>query len=256
MRPALQRALLTAATVAVAATLTTCGRGPVEPPPVVSTQATITFQLFVSGQINPSQGNYIIAVNANVNPSTNVNPGEVPGEPTAQEAQGSPAPYTHWDQQFVFGSSQSAQPNGFLYAYKVLTGSAGTTRASFLPIVLNTNDFTLITNGNAGTGSGNVLSMTLPISELAIRGNPVSSNPPIITAPPVTFIYLNYITTDTTGVPQDQLGANGLATVGFTQTVDLTQAATIALPDFSSAPGPSNPNLFITGGQIIVKPNG
>ena len=216
--------------------------------------STVTFQLFVSGQINPSQGNYIIAINTNIDPNTNVNPNEVPGEPTAQEAQGNPAPYTHWDQQFVFGSSQAAQPNGFLYAYKVLTGTTGTTHASFLQIVLNTNNYTLITNGNAGTGTANVLSMTLPISELYIRGNPNSSNPPTIVSPPVTFLYVNYITTDTSGVPQDQLGANGLATVGFTQPVDLTHAATIQLPSFANAPGPSNPNLFVTGGQIIVKP--
>ena len=231
-----------------------CGRGPVEPPILPISAHTITFQLFVNGQINPSQGNYIIAINANENPSTNVNPNEHPGEPTASEAQGNPAPYTHWDQEFVYGSSTTTQPNGFLYAYKVLTGGGGTTNAQFLAIVLNTNNFTLITNGSTGTGNGNVLSITLPIANLSIRGNPKGPNPPTVTSPAATQIYVNYITTDTTGVPQDQLGAQGLSTVGFTQIVDLTTSATIQLPNFSSAPGPSNPNLFISGGQIIVSP--
>src|SRR5579872_6548712 len=139
-----QLARVLAAVVGCAALLTGCGRGPVEPQPGPPLTKSITFQLFVSGQINPSQGNYIIAINTNIDSATNVNPNEVPGEPTAQEAQGNPAPYTHWDQQFVFGSSQAAQPNGFLYAYKVLTGTTGTTHASFLQIVLNTNNYTLI----------------------------------------------------------------------------------------------------------------
>ncbi len=238
----------------IAAALTGCGRGPVEPPPPSLLAHTITFQLFVNGQINPSQANYIIAVNANTDPSTNVNPNEQPGEPTAQEAQGNPAPYTHWDQEFVFGASTQFQPAGFLYAYKVLSGGVGSTHANFLPIVLNTNSYTLITNGNAGTGTGNVLSMTLPIAQLSIRGNPVSSNPPTITSPPAKLLYVNYITTDTNGVPQHQLGAQGLGTVGFTLTVDLTKQATIPVPTFPNAPGPTNPNLYITGGQIIVNP--
>ncbi|MDQ6824472.1 MAG: hypothetical protein M3007_03290 [Candidatus Eremiobacteraeota bacterium] len=253
MPSALQNKLLAAAAACCLPLLWSCGRGPVEPIPGPVSPHAITFQLFVSNQINPSQGNYIVAINANVNSTSNVNPGEVPGEPTAQEAQGNPAPYTHWDQEFVYGSSTQIQPNGFLYAYKVISGGAGT-HASFLPIVLNTNDFTLITNGNAGTGTGNVLSMTIPIAELFIRGNPVSSNPPTIITPAVTFIYVNYITTDTGGIPQDQLGQQGLGTQGFTQSVDLTHAATITLPNFSNAPGPTNSNLFITGGQIIVQP--
>ncbi|MGI8737161.1 MAG: hypothetical protein ACR2KS_07820 [Candidatus Eremiobacter antarcticus] len=231
-----------------------CGRGPVRPPQPIVSSHTIIFQFFVSGQINPSQGNYIIAINANTDPATNVNPGENPGQPTAQEAQGNPAPYTHWDQEFVYGSSTSTQPNGFLYAYKVLSSGTGTTTAQFLPIVLTSNQFTLIPNGSVGTGSNNALSITLPIAALSIRGNPQTSNPPTITTPPVTQIYVNYITTDTSGIPQDQLGPNGLNSTGYTQIINLTQPATILLPNFSNAPGPSNPNLFITGGQIVVQP--
>ncbi len=103
-----------------------------------------------------------------------------------------------------------------------------------------------------GTGSGNVLSITLPLKDLSIRANPASANPPFIMTPPITQIFVNYITTDTLGVPQDQLGPNGLGTVGYRLSVDLTKNATIQLPNFSSVTGPSNPNLFIIGGQIIV----
>lgn len=241
--------------LAAAGFLCACGRGPVTPvPPAISPHA-ITFQLYVNGQISSSSGNYVIAINANVDPATNVNAtfGEHPGEPTAQEAQGAPAPYTHWDQEIVYGSSTLTQPLGFLYGYKVLTGGTGHTIATFFPIVLNANDFTLITNGSVGTGSGNVFSITVPIAGLSIRGDPTSSNPK--TAPAAKQIYVNYITTDTANVPQDQLGALGLGTVGYTQIVDLTQAATIQLPNFSGATGPSGaPNLFISGGQIIVQP--
>jgi hypothetical protein len=247
--------LVSAVAAAVAAG---CGRGPVEPPPLITTVPSIQFQLWVAGQIDPTQGNYIIAVNSNVNPTTNVNAhaGETPGEPTAQEAQGSPATYTHWDQEIIYGFSEASQPNGFLYRYKVLTGGAGTATASFFPIVLTTNQFQLITNGSVGTGSGNVLSITIPLSEISVRGNPSGSNPPTITSPVATQLYVNYITTDTTGTPQDQLGALGLGTVGFTQIVNtnVTTQTIFSIPNFSSATGPNNPSLFIIGGQVTVIP--
>jgi hypothetical protein len=235
--------------------LAACGRGPVEPPPFVPFVPTIQFQLYVNGQIAPSQGNYIIAVNANINSTTNVNAvsGENPGMPIASEAQGVPPTYTHWDQEFIFGSATGLSTNGFGYDYKVLTGGTGTTTATFFPIVLTTNQFTLITNGSFGTGSGNMLSITLPLNDLSIRGNPVSANPPFITNPPITQIYINYITTDTSGVPQDQLGPNGLGTVGYAVSVPVTVNNTVQLPNFSSVSGPSNPNLFIIGGQITVQ---
>ena len=231
-----------------------CGRGPVTPPPIIASTATIQFQLYVNGQITPGQGNYIIAINANTDPSTNVNvvSGENPGMPTAQEAQGTPKTFTHWDQQFIFGSSSGGATNGFFYNYKILTGGAGTSTVTWFPIVLNTNDFQLITNGSFGTGSGNVLSFTMPLVDLSIRANPNSSNPPTITTPPVTFLYVNYITTDTLGIPQDQLGPDGLGTIGYALPVDITHANTVQLPNFSAATGPSNPNLFIIGGQITV----
>ncbi len=248
-------ALCLVATSAIVA-LTACGRGPVEPPPPSSLVPTIQFQIYVAGQINPTSGNYIVAINANTTPTTNVNAsfGEAPGQPTAQEGQGTPATFTHWDQAFRYGSSTLSYPNGFTYSYKVLVGSAGTTTANFFPIILNANNYTLIPNASAGTGSGNVLSMTIPISILSIRANEAAPNPPTISSPPVTQIYVNFITTDTSNVPQDQLGANGLGTIGYTQIVNLTSSQTLILPNFSSAPPPpnGNPNLFITGGQIIV----
>ncbi len=242
----------------VASALCACGRGPVEPPPLITTVASIQFQVWVAGQIDQTQGDYIVAINANLNPSTNVNAvaGETPGEPTAQEAQGSPPSYTHWDQELIYGSTTISHPNGFDYKYKVLTGSVGSTQASFFPIVLTTNQFQLITNGSVGTGSGNVLSIQIPLSEISVRGNPNGSNPPTISKPPVTQIYVNYITTDTFGNPQDQLGALGLGTVGFTQLVvtNVMTPTTTQLPNFSSATGPPNPALFLIGGQITVTP--
>ena len=231
-----------------------CGRGPVEPPPIVPFVPTIQFQMYVNGQITPSQGNYIITVNANVNSTTNVNAatGEGPGQPTAQEAQGPTPTYTHWDQEFVYGVDSVAAPNGFLYNYKILLGGTGTARPAFFPILLNANDFTLVTNGSVGTGSGNVLSITLPLNDLSIRANPAGSNPATIASPPATQLFVNYVTTDASRVPQDQLGPNGLGTVGYALSVDLTKNATIQLPNFSSVSGPPNPNLFIIGGQITV----
>jgi hypothetical protein len=214
--------------------------------------------VWVAGQITPSQGNYIVAINANVNSSTNVNSvaGETPGEPTAQEAQGNPPPYTHWDQEIVYGSLTAGSTNGFVYNYKILTGGAGISTATFFPIVLTTNQFQLITNGSVGTGSGNVLSITIPLTQISTRGNPNGANPPTIDMPAVTQLYVNFITTDINGVPQDQLGALGLNTVGFTQIVNtnVTSQTTYTIPNFSSATGPNNPNLFIVGGQIIVTP--
>jgi hypothetical protein len=216
--------------------------------------ATIQFQLYVNGQISPSQGNYIIAINTNISSTQNVNSGfgETPGEPTAAEAQGSPPTYTHWDQRFVYGVSSAASANGFLYQYKILTGGAGTTTANFFNIGLNANDYTFITNGSVGTGSGNVLSITLPLNDISIRPNPAGSNPPTTTKPGVVLIYINYITTDASLVPQDQLGPNGLGTVGYQVAIDITQNSTTQLPNFSGVSGPPNPNLFITGGQITV----
>lgn len=241
--------------ITAAFTAWACGRGPVEPPPFVPFTQSIQFQLYVNGQINPSQGNYIIAINANTTPTSNVNAvsGESPGMPTANEGQGVPPTYTHWDQEFVYGSATAAATNGFNYNYKVVTGGGGgPLSVRFFPIILNTNDFQLITNGSFGIGSGNMLSITLPLSTISIRANPSSANPPTITSPPVVLLYVNYITTDTTGVPQDQLGPRGLGTIGYAVAVPINTNYSCQLPNFSSVSGPSNPNLFIIGGQITV----
>jgi hypothetical protein len=214
--------------------------------------------MWVAGQIAPGEGDYIIALNEDVNPTTNVNSnaGETPGEPTAQQAQGMPPTYTNWDQQIVYGYTTSGYANGFLYTYKVITGGAGGASATFFQIVLTTNEFQLIPNGSVGTGSGNVLSITIPLADISVRGNPHGASPPTISSPQVTQLYVNYITTDTAGTPQDQLGALGLNTVGYTQIINtnVTSQTTYPLPNFSSATGPSNPDLFLIGGQITVNP--
>ncbi len=211
--------------------------------------------MYVNGNVAQglTQGNYIIAINANVN-QTNVNSiwSEGPGMPTAQEGQGANPPFTHWDQRIVLGTSTTAFVNGFDYRYKLLVGSVGSSTAQFFPIILNTNNFILNTSGSVAPGVGNVLSITLPLTDLSIRPNTTSPNPPTIIKPPITQIYVNYITTDTTGTPVDQLGPNGINTVGYALSVNVTQNNTVQLPNFSTVVGPSNPNLFIIGGQITV----
>lgn len=211
--------------------------------------------MYVQGSIQQSQGEYIIAINANQNSTTNVNPPpENPGEPTAQEAQS--GTYAHWDQEFIYGFDTTAQPFGFAYRYKVLTNSGGTTTPSFVPIIIGANDFTFNPSGSVNGGTGNVLSITLPIADLSIRGNPNGSNPPTVSTPPATLLYVNYITTDTSHVPQDQLGCCGVASSGYQLIVDLTTMATYQsqLTTPPGKTGPSNANLFITGGQVIVSP--
>lgn len=215
---------------------------------------TITFELFVQGQIVPSQGDYIIAVNANTDRNTDVNPNETPGEPTAQEAQ--LGTYTHWDQAFVYGFDTQVRAGGFAYQYKAINTGGRGSAVQFVPIILNANDYTFIASGSNGSGTNNALMITLPIADFSIRGNPNGSNPPTITTPAVVALYVNYITLDTTRTPQDQLGCCGTSTTGFALIVDLCHANTY-LSQLTSPPsktGPSNPSLFITGGEIIVAP--
>ena len=231
-----------------------CGRGPVQAAKPVTQPGSITFELFVQGRIAPSQGDYIIALNANSDANTNVNPNETPGQPTVLEAQA--GTYTHWDQELLYGFDTALQSNGFAYAYKAINNAGGGHAISFVPIILNSNDFTFIPNASTGNGSGNVLKISVPIADLSIRGNPNASTPPTIVTPPATLIYVNYITLDTTHTPQDQLGCCGLATTGYQLAVSLTQPATY-LQQLTAPPGkagPSNPNLFISGGEIIVSP--
>lgn len=235
-----------------------CGKGPVaadKPPP--STAGTITFELFVQGQITQSQGDYFIAVNCNTDPSTDVNGSfsEAPGEPYASEAQA--GTWTHWDQELIYGFDTFGKPNGFLYAYKVLTGSSSGTTVTFLPILLNANDFRFIPNGSANGQTGNALMITLPIADFSIRAN--SAGTGTITTPPVTRLYVNYITTNTGRVPQFALGCCGVNSTSYQLIIPLTTPGTF-IDQLTTPPGvqcpapPCNPNLYITGGEIIVNP--
>jgi hypothetical protein len=245
------------ATTALSLCLTGCGRGPVEPA-FPAANATITIQLFVQGQITPSQGDYIIAINANT-ANGNVNSGnnEQPGEPTSIEAYGSnPAPFTHWDQAFVYGNNPHGlpscplappPPNGYSYCYKALRTIGGQISVSFVPIFLAPNDIKLIPNGNGGGGTGNALSLTLPISCLSLRPSSTTQSCDTVTAD-VNQIYVNFVTLDNTGVPQDQLAC--LAAQTFF--IDLTLAGTTPLVKSSSCSSPSNTNLVITGGQVTI----
>jgi hypothetical protein len=234
-----------------------CGKGPVAadrtPPP---SAPHVVFEIFVQGQITASQGDYIIALNCDTDPASDVNGAfsEVPGEPYASEAQ--QGTYAHWDQEFVYGSDTLAKPNGFLYAYKVLTGSSTTgISVAFIPILLNANDFQFIPNASANGQTGNALSIQLPIADLSIRAN--ASGTGTITTPPVVQVYVNYITTDTGHVPQDALGCCGVNSTSFQLIIPLTVGATY-VSQLTTPPGkqggPANPNLYITGGEIIVTP--
>jgi len=242
-----------ASALIAAALVASCGRGPLVPPPISTAGPTIQFQIIVAGQITQAQGDYIIAVNAVTAQGTSVNPGEPAGMPTVAEAQA--GSFTHWDQEFVYGFDTVSAPNGFNYAYKAL-GTGG--QVSFIPIILTTNQFIFNPTLTTGTGSNNTLSITLPIAALSIRSNPNGTNPPTVATPPAVLLHVNYITTDNSvgHTPQDQLGCCSLLTSGYDLVIDLTTAATY-FNQLTSPPtkmGPANPNLFITGGQIIVSP--
>jgi hypothetical protein len=244
-----------ASALVAVAVITGCGRGPLTPPLSIVPGGTIQFQMIVgsgaTGSITPSQGDYIIAINAVTAAGTSVNPGESAGMPTVAEAQTNS--FTHWDQEFVYGFDTTASPNGFNYSYKVV-GTGG--QAIFVPIILTSNQFIFNPQLSTGNGVNNTLSILLPIADLSIRGNPNSSSPPTVTTPATVLLHVNYITLDTTHAPQDQLGCCSLQTSGFDLVIDLTHAATYS-SQLTSPPtkqGPSNPNLFIAGGQIIVSP--
>jgi hypothetical protein len=251
-----------AAAAAVALCLTACGRGPVEPIGF-SSSATITIQLFVSGQITPSEGDYLIVLNTNtgVAPFQNVNfqaTGEQPGEATILEGYGlNPPPFTHWDQTFVYGSNPNGLPNcapspitGFSYCYKAVTQNGGVITIKFIPIFLTPNTFTFNPSGNGGSGTGNAIILRLPLSCLSIFAGSDSQSCDSVT-PAVTQLYLNFITLDTNGVPQDQLAC----IAGQTFTVDLTVTNTQQLTkpaNCTQPPPPSNQDLLITGGIVQV----
>lgn len=250
------------ALAASAALLATgCGRGPV-PGDFLPTPAggTITFEFFVQGHIAPTEGDYIIAINSDIDANTDVNPNETPGEPTVQEAQvGS---FTHWDQRFVYGFDTQNSPGMFLYFFKAVGTTGGTTTITWVPIFLNPNQYVFVPSSSVGTGTNNAFSITLPISGLSRRSIPKGPSPapsPTPTPAPATQIYVNFITTDnsTPPIPQDQLGCCSLSTTGYTLLIPLGQAATFqsALTTPPNKTGPSNPDLWITGGEIIVSPS-
>jgi len=243
---------LAASALLACAFITGCGRGPLTPPPAAQT-GFVQFQLFVARTINPAAGDYIIAVNAVTASGTSVNPGENAGLPTLAEA--TAGSYTHWDQQFVYGFDTTSAPFGFSYSYKVV-GNPGTLPV-FVPIILTQNQFIFPPVSSTGGGVNNTLTISLPISAFSIRANPNGNNPSTVTIPPAVLLHVNYITLDTTRAPADQLGCCGVQTISFDLVVDLTTAATYfnqLTPPPNKVGGPSNPDLFITGGQIVVTP--
>ena len=248
------------AAAAVVLCLTACGRGPVEPIGFAG-GASITLELFVSGQIAPSEGDYLIVLNENTGSAPNfvnlnTGTGEQPGEATILEGYGlNPPPFTHWDQAFVYGSTPNGLPNcspapanSFFYCYKAVTQNGGGITIKFVPIIMTPNTFTFNPAGNGGSGTGNAIILRIPLSCLSIFAGADSSSCDSVT-PQVTQIYVNFITLDTTGTPQDQLACNA----GQTFIIDVTTSTTQQLTKPTNCQTqPSNQDLLITGGLVQV----
>lgn len=248
-----------AAVTAVVLTFTACGRGPVEPISLPNVP-TITLELFVQGTITQSEGDYIFVLNENTGTAPNFvnlnhNAQEQPGEPTILEAYGiSPAPFTHWDQAFLYGAAQSGLPNcalapanSFFYCFKAVSQNGGQITIKFIPIVLTPGTFTFNPAGNGGSGIGNAIILRLPIACLSIFAGSDSQSCDTVT-PNVTQIYFNLITLDSTGAPQDQLAC--IAGQSFPIDVSVTNTQVFTKSGCSSEP--PNPDLQITGGLVQV----
>lgn len=246
---------------AVAVSFTACGRGPVERIGL-PTVPTITLELFVQGQIVPSQGDYIFVLNENTGVAPNfvnlnVKANEAPGEPTILEGYGlQPPPFTHWDQAFVYGSGPNGLPNcnpappgGFFYCYKAVSQNGGQITIRFIPLVMTPGTFTFNPSGNGGSGTGNAIILRLPLSCLSIFAGSNSQSCDTVT-PNVTQIYINLITLDSSGVPQDQLACIS----GQQFPIDVTVSNTQVFTKSTSCSGPpdGNQNLNITGGLVQV----
>jgi hypothetical protein len=251
--------ILGAAVAAVVVSFTACGRGPVEPISLPNVP-TITLELFVQGQIVPSEGDYIFTLNENTGtaPSfVNLNSatGEQPGEPTVLEAYGiNPAPFTHWDQAFIFGDGQSGLPNcalapanSFFYCFKAVSQNGGQITIRFIPIVLTPGTFTFNPAGNGGSGTGNAIIFRLPIACFSIFAGSDSQSCATVT-PTVTQIYVNLITLDSSGNPQDQLAC----IAGQSFPIDVTVSNTQVFTKSGCTQEPPNPDLQITGGLVQV----
>lgn len=251
--------ILGAASAAVVVSFTACGRGPVEPIGLPNVP-TITLELFVQGQIVPSEGDYIFVLNentgtppdfVNLNQSTN----ETPGEPTILEAYGiNPAPFTHWDQAFFYGDAQSGLPNcalapvnSFFYCFKAVSQNGGQITIKFIPIVMTPGTFVFNPAGNGGSGTGNAIILRLPIGCLSIFAGSNSQSCATVT-PDVTQIYVNLITLDSSGTAQDQLACLS----GQAFPIDVTVSNTQTFTKSSGCSNPTNPDLQITGGLVQV----
>jgi len=250
---------LGAAAAAVALSFTACGRGPVEPIGL-PTVPTITLELFVQGTIVPSEGDYVFVLNENTGAAPNfvnlnVKAGEAPGEPTVLEAYGlQPPPFTHWDQAFVYGSGPNGLPNcnpappgSFFYCYKAVSQNGGQITIKFIPIVMTPGTFTFNPSGNGGSGIGNAIILRLPIACLSIFAGSNTQSCDSVT-PAVTQIYINLITLDSSGVPQDQLAC----IAGQTFPIDVTVSNTQVFTKSTSCTPPTNQDLNITGGLVQV----
>ena len=250
---------LSGAMATVVVILTACGRGPVEPI-LQPTSPTIKLELFVQGTIQPSEGDYLFVLNTDTGAAPNfqdinASSNEPVGEPTSFEAYGTvPPPFTHWDQAFVYGSNPDGLPNcppglinGFSYCYKAVSQNGGQITIKLLPIVLTPNSFTFNPSANGGSGTGNAIVLSLPLACVSIFAGAGSSS---CTVPSlVTQVYINLITLDSTGVPQDQLACLS----GQPQfAIDVTHTNTQQLVKPNGCTAPTNQDLDITGGFVSV----
>jgi hypothetical protein len=228
---------------------------------VAQNTTSITVELFVAGQITPSQGDYIIALNDDTpTGDINANSNEPEGEPELLEAYGqSVETFGHWDQAFIYGNSPSNIPNctpnaatGFSYCWKAVSTSGGQNVISFVPIILAPNNFVFNPAGNYQTGNGNAMEITLPINCLSLGGSQttVTCGTGGSVVPVVSQVYVNLITIDTTATPQDQLAC--LAASQFTVPLNVSGSYPLVKPAGAGCATPPNPNLQIIGGEVVV----
>ena len=229
----------------------------------------MTFKFYVdlaNGQISPGDGAYIIALNINQGLNNVYGSPEQPGYPTFAEAQG--LTYGHWDQEIYYGTcpvnitngfcNSSIPSNQFLYAFKAFTGG-GSNTVKWLNIQqLPANSYQFFPNNSYSTGNGNAMQITIPITALNLRPSPTpipGSSASPTPAPTPDNLYVQFLTVDTNGFPQDQMTC-GLNSQDTIPNISLSVRKTYTFLACGNKPGggPSDANLFIYGGEIDVIP--
>jgi len=117
-------------------------------------------------------------------------------------------------------------------------------------LTLTPNTYTFNPSGNGGSGTGNAIILRLPIACLSIFAGSTTQSCDTV-APTVSEIYINLITLDANGAPQDQLAC----IAGLSFPIDVTHTNTQILnkpTNCTQPPPPPNQDLLITGGLVSV----